>query len=144
MPAVNEDGSLKDTETHFACDARGTQGGALCPEFSLFQGNRYGFRTTPRTCDAPNENGFFTSCDGEGKLAIDVNDQTEFTYGPGGDIDTNHTITFKVDFHADGDTLIGYDVTISQGDQSYTMSADGAYLAELSKYLKQGMVIQIS
>lgn len=52
------------------------------------------------------------------------------------DIDTNQTMTFKVDFHVDesGDTLTGYDVTISQDftGKSFTISKSGAYLAKLS------------
>ena len=57
-------------------------------------------------------------------------------------------MTFKVDFHADeaGETLTGYDVTISEDatGKSYTISKQGDYLASFSQYLKQGMAIQVS
>ena len=55
-------------------------------------------------------------------------------------------MNFKVDFRADGDKFVGYDVTISQAStgKSFTISKDGDYLAALSFYLKQGMVIQVS
>lgn len=75
MPAVNPDGSLNESDTHFGCDARSlTHEGALCPEFTLFEGNAYGFRTTPRACDAPSDTGYFSKCDANGDLAVDVND----------------------------------------------------------------------
>ena len=149
MPAINPDGSLNLSDTQFGCDARGlTFEGALCPEFTLFEGNMYGFRTTPRACDAPTEKGYFSTCDAEGDLAVDVKDQTDFTYGPNMDIDTNRTMTIRVDFHADdtGNTLVGYDVTISQEatGKSFTISKSGDYLAMLSPYLQQGMAIQVS
>ena len=93
MPAVSADGKVDgESDTHFACDARGMSGGELCPEFTLFEGNMHGFRTTPRACTEPtsvNGGAHFTECDAEGDLGFDVHDQTEFTYGPGGDIDTN-------------------------------------------------------
>lgn len=142
MPAINEDGTLNESDSHFGCDARGVTG-ALCPEITLFEGNQQGFRVTPRTCDEPSETGFFNKCDASGDVVLDVNDQTDFTYGPGSDFDINslNTVTYKVDFHADGDVLTGYSVTLSQDDKSFTVDKSGDYLTALSKYLKQGMVI---
>ena len=141
MPAINADGKVDDQrDTHFACDARGISGGELCPEFTLFEGNMHGFRTTPRACTEPKNGAHFTKCDADGDLAFDVHDQDEFTYGPGGDIDSNHTVDFKVDFQADGDTLVSYSITVSQSGKSFTVKKEGEYLAKMSKYLKNGMV----
>ena len=75
MPAINPDGSLNHSDTHFGCDARGlTSEGALCPEFTLFEGNTFGFRTTPRACQPPTETGYFSECDADGDLVVDVKD----------------------------------------------------------------------
>ncbi len=147
MPAVSADGKVDgESDSHFACDARGISGGELCPEFTLFEGNMHGFRTTPRACHEPtsvNGGAHFTECDAEGDLGFDVHDQAEFTYGPGGDIDTSQTVDFKVDFNADGETLVSYTVTASQGDKSFAVTKEGEYLAKMSKYLQDGMVFQI-
>ena len=55
-------------------------------------------------------------------------------------------MTIKVDFLAKDDTLIGYDYHIIQDDKDHVWHHDDVdgYLGSLSKYLKQGMVLQIS
>ena len=126
MPAVKEDGTIDESDGYFGCDARGLTGsGAKCPEFTLFEGNRYGFKTTPHTCDDPTETGFFEKCDAEGDLSVDSYDFPKGSkYGPHGayayyqndpkeDFNSWKTMTLKIDFNAESDKLVSYDVTLT-------------------------------
>ena len=149
MPAYQEDGTLDQNDGFFGCDARGTKDGKLCPEFTLFEGNIYGWKTTPRTCDEPNDKGHFTKCDGEGQLSFDASTDggDGKTYGPDSEATINTTLPFdvKIDFHAsdDGETFTGYTIRLEQDDYHMEVTREGEYLAGLSKYLKQGMVFNM-
>ena len=109
------------------------------------EGNQYGFRTTPRTCDDATALGHFEKCDADGDLAFDINtDQTEKSFGPGNDINPKHQVDVTVDFVIDeNDILTGYNIKVEQGDQIVTMKKEGEYLAKLTPYLKAGMVFQV-
>ena len=121
MPGMTEFGEFDQiANSHFACDARGQTGNNVCPEFTILEANKYGFKATPRACPGYSVLGHWDKCDGEGDAPYDVYGSKDFTYGPGGDIDTNSPIDVQVEFHADGDTLTGYSVTLSQGDKSFT------------------------
>lgn len=134
------------SDSHFACDARGINGGQLCPEFTLLEANMYGYRTTPRVCPGLDVWGYWDACDGEGDLAMDVNEESsQFTYGPGGDIDTKSAVDVTVEFLCDDDAscsnLTGYTVTLTQGDKTYTVEKSGDYVSKLTPMIKAGMVI---
>ena len=138
----------KESDCYFGCDAKGHTGsGAKCPEFTLFEGNKYGFKTTPHTCNEPTARGLFQQCDSKGDLSIDSYEfENGFSYGPGKDLDTKDSMFIMVNFNAEEDQLVSYDVSITSlaTNKTYKVTREGAYLAGLSKYLKQGMVLQIS
>mmetsp|Transcript_31541 Transcript_31541/g.41770 ORF Transcript_31541/g.41770 Transcript_31541/m.41770 type:complete len:230 (+) Transcript_31541:530-1219(+) len=107
------------------------------------EGNKYGFRTTPRACDDPTDKGHFEKCDADGDLVADVADRTDFTYGPGGDINTNYEVDVTVEFFEENDVFTGYSMRIEQGNKIFTIEKKGDYLAKLTPYLKAGMVFQV-
>jgi len=104
----------------------------------------YGYRTTPRACIGSDVFGYWDECDGDGSLAIDVSvEASQFTYGPGADIDTNFAVDVTIEFLTNdaGDTLTGYTLILAQGDKSYTVTKEGVYLSVLTPMIKAGMVI---
>mmetsp|Transcript_16111 Transcript_16111/g.20463 ORF Transcript_16111/g.20463 Transcript_16111/m.20463 type:complete len:157 (+) Transcript_16111:350-820(+) len=127
-------------DSHFACDARNLSSSEVCPEFTLIEANMYGFRSTPRACPGFDVLGHWEACDAEGSLPFDALNQKDFTYGPGGDIDTASPVDVTVEFLESADNkLSGYTVTLKQGDKSYTIKKEGDYLAQLTDSLKGGM-----
>ena len=133
MPGMTEFGEFDQiANSHFACDARGLSGNNVCPEFTILEANMYGFKATPRACPGYSVLGHWDKCDGEGDAPYDVYGSKDFSYGPGGDIDTNSPINVQIEFHADSDTLTGYSVTLSQGDKTFTKKVESDYLTALS------------
>ena len=96
---------VMETDCYFGCDARGHSGtGTKCPEFTLFEGNKYGFKTTPHTCSEPTARGLFQQCDSEGDLVIDSYEfESGYSYGPGKDIDTQDSLFLMINFNAEED-----------------------------------------
>jgi len=119
MPGFTEFGEYDEiSDSHFACDARGMTGGNLCPEITLLEANMYGYRLTPRACNGYSVLGHWDSCDGYGDFVVDIYDhKDDFTYGPGGDIDTNSAVDVTIEFLTGDDNddkkeLTGYSLTL--------------------------------
>lgn len=96
MPGVNWDGSPNESSDgmHY-CDAAAV-GGNFCPEFDIMEANQYAWRATSHSCDGPNENGYYGSCDSNGSCHVDIiQDKPETAYGPG----TQYTINTLEEFH---------------------------------------------
>lgn len=65
MPSKNSSGGLNHNNDHwFYCDANVHD--SYCPEMDLMEANKYGFATTPHSCNAPNDKGHYDYCDGSG------------------------------------------------------------------------------
>lgn len=73
VPALNSDGSLWNTDGYFYCDANGP-GNAYCPEMDVQEANKWGWATTPHSCNAPNAQGHYDWCDHSGQCALNIVD----------------------------------------------------------------------
>jgi hypothetical protein len=73
MPGKDYSGKLNPVNDHFFyCDANVAE--SLCPEFDLMEANKYGFATTPHTCNAPSAVGHYDYCDGAGQCNLNIVD----------------------------------------------------------------------
>mmetsp|Transcript_14940 Transcript_14940/g.18801 ORF Transcript_14940/g.18801 Transcript_14940/m.18801 type:complete len:101 (+) Transcript_14940:2047-2349(+) len=92
MPAVdNVSGRFK------YCDAAQV-GGFFCPEFDIMEANKYAFRSTGHTCDAPSLSGVYSNCDGDGSCSMDIlQSGTNDDYGPGDSYVINTLKPFTVE-----------------------------------------------
>lgn len=114
MPGKKPDGSLNDVD-HWYCDGNQVDG-TFCPEFDIMEANTYAFKTTPHSCDAPNENGFFSQCDRWGSCEVGVPDDMDFGPGSNYRIDTREEFHVRTHFNQDDEgEFTGYTTLISQG-----------------------------
>ena len=78
------------------CDANEV-GGHWCPEFDIMEANKWAFRAVGHSCDAPNSNGVYQSCDRSGQCSIDVlRDAYSNSFGPGSSYKINTELPFSV------------------------------------------------
>ena len=96
MPGRDEAGDLwMKTDSWGYCDANHVAGN-FCPEFDLMEANKHSFATTPHACNAPDKNGFYHDCDGNGHCNQNIYDQFNWDgYGPG----ESYTINTDLPFH---------------------------------------------
>ena len=72
-------------------------GGYFCPELDIMEGNRYAFRQTGHTCDAPIKDIYYR-CDRDGDCSSDVlQSGSKFDYGPGSRYTINTLRPFTVE-----------------------------------------------
>ena len=142
MPGVDEDGKLwMDTDDYGYCDANQVAGN-WCPEFDIMEADKYSWATTPHTCDAPNDKGFYYHCDMGGTCQQNiVNDLDWNGYGPGDwyTIDTTQPFHAKVEFHWDSFTT-----TLTQEDRTQVMTCNSSYMNQMATDLENGMGFVIS
>jgi len=97
MPAV-------DNPSDFGyCDANKVDD-SWCPEFDIMEANKYAFRATGHTCDAPDASGKYHQCDRGGQCSIDVlrnNVAGDYMPGSTSGIDTNQEFHMKIEYHKD-------------------------------------------
>jgi len=63
------------------------------------EANKYSFATTPHSCNAPDDKGFYHKCDGDGHCNQNIYDQFNwYDYGPGLGINTDLPFHVKVQF----------------------------------------------
>lgn len=111
MPAVdNED------DIFGYCDANQVDG-HWCPEFDIMEANKYAYRATGHTCDAPDDRGVYSNCDRSGQCSVDIlSNGVEGDYMPGSinGIDTNQEFHVKVNYDTNAaGQFSGYSVTLT-------------------------------
>ena len=130
MPAVD---SPQNAFPFGYCDANKV-GGYWCPEFDIMEANKFGFRSTGHSCDAPDALGVYHNCDRVGQCSIDVhtnNLEHDFEPGSTNGIDTDQEFHVRIEFHKDAaEKFNGYTVTLTQGtDRRVELaSTDCSYL----------------
>ena len=130
MPAVD---SPQNAFPFGYCDANKV-GGYWCPEFDIMEANKFGFRSTGHSCDAPDAQGVYHNCDRKGQCSIDVhsnNLEHDFEPGSANGIDTDQEFHVRIEFHKDAaEKFNGYTVTLTQGtDRRVELaSTDCSYL----------------
>lgn len=95
MPAKDWNGNpIPNSDGGYYCDANKV-GGNWCPEFDIMEANQYAWHSTAHKCDAPNDKGHYSNCDGGGSCFQVAWDQDRNAYGPGKRIDTNRPFHVK-------------------------------------------------
>lgn len=146
-PGKNEDGSLNAGPANdYYCDANYV-GNQWCPEMDLMEANKYAFRMTPHTCDAPNNNGHYYNCD-RGGCGKSIHEVDPNAYGPGSQfrINTNNQFHVKIDFKQTGDRLSAIILSLSQNSNRVELQVADAdcaygYLDNMRGAIKDGMTL---
>ena len=128
MPGKNSQGDFEpSTDGYYYCDANQV-GGTYCPEYDLMEANKYAYQTTPHSCDAPDEKGYYSKCDRGGYAKSTADSFMPVTdFGPGEDhqIDTNKPFHVVLDFYNWTDMKLGMALTtLVQGDNKVTLIND--------------------
>jgi len=127
MPGVGSDGMpfVSGDGMHY-CDANRVDGN-YCPEFDIMEANNIAYRAIEHVCDAPDENGFYDSCDHTGQCYVDVildYPASDKVYGPGSefDINTNNEFHIRIDFETDdAGEFSQYTITLTQDGREVKM-----------------------
>ncbi len=147
MPGRYPDGSYNPAEkSQYYCDANAV-GGNYCPEFDLMEANQKSFQTTPHSCDAPNEHGFYSKCDTSGDcFRNSVIELGQKDFGPGTDykINTLKNIHVRVDFHESNGEFTSFTTTISQDGKEVHLVGGCESNKLMTDDLKNGMVFALS
>ena len=92
----------------------------------IMEANKWVFSSTPHKCDAPNENGHYSSCDTGGTCHSNTAEGFDYNvYGPGDNftINTLDWFHYKIEFNVDGNgNYKSYTSTFSQGDKTFSLS----------------------
>ena len=144
IPATTAEGVHAEDGFYYCDSIAGRWGGQYCPELDIMEANRYAFQTTPHPCNKDDETGNYALCDEYGDHHNTV-DLLKNGYGPGKGYTIDTTEPFHVKMSSKsfvGEILSSYDVTLSQGDKSATMTVSvNKYLESMSVPLKHQVFV---
>lgn len=81
------------------------------------EANRFAYRATAHTCVAEGSSGWFSSCDRDGKCAVDVlENKDDYDFGPSYiyTINTENVFNVNTVFHEKDGLFTGYTTTLFQ------------------------------
>ena len=142
MPGKDQSGNYwMDTDGYGYCDANQVAGN-WCPEMDLMEADKYSWASTPHTCDAPSDKGFYWHCDQGGTCQQNIVDALAWNgYGPGDQytINTNKPFHAKIDMHSGS-----FSTTLTQEDRTQVMTCNNGYMDQMAQDLENGMGFVIS